>query len=89
VIRRRTSEVTGFWNSSGRVVGFPARLGGLRDTLAYGGLLHAEPDPLHAVELFEDAGRSPRVWKFGREVDRGEHNLKTHLRRLWRSVLLA
>jgi hypothetical protein len=27
----------------------------LRDTLAHGGgLLHAEPDPLHAIQLFED-----------------------------------
>ena len=40
------------------------RLRGLRDTLAHGGgLLHAEPDPLHAIGLFE-AVRSfaDRVW---------------------------
>jgi hypothetical protein len=31
------------------------RLRDLRDTLAHGGgLLHAEPDPLSAIQLFED-----------------------------------
>lgn len=41
------------------------RLVNLRDNLAHGGgLLHAEPDPTHAIELFEDVRSfAERIWE--------------------------
>lgn len=41
------------------------RLVNLRDHLAHaGGLLHAEPDPIHAIELFEDVRSfAERIWE--------------------------
>jgi hypothetical protein len=41
------------------------RLVNLRDNLAHaGGLLHAEPDPIHAIELFEDVRSfAERIWE--------------------------
>lgn len=49
------------------------RLGRLRDTLAHGGgLLHAEPDPLCAIELFKDARSfAEGLWKLVADGESG------------------